>query len=59
MDETPQDQIKRQIEDPDEEFVGPYLKHGDNAVAIENLAWAAGWRINDEGYVEPLAAPCE
>lgn len=38
MHETPREQIKRQIEDPDETFVGPYEKCGDNAFAIESLA---------------------
>ena len=55
MEETPRDQIKRQIEDPDETHVGPYEKSGDCAFEIETLAWAAGWKINDEGYCEPLA----
>lgn len=54
MAETPKAQIKRQIEDPDEKYVGPYEKNGDNAFHIESLAWAAGLRINDEGYTEPL-----
>ena len=57
--ETPSEQIKREIEDPDAEFVGPYRKNGfdadtDNAFAIEALAWAAGWKINAEGYCEPM-----
>lgn len=50
MHETPKEQIKRQIEDPDEMFVGPYEKCGDNAFHIESLAWAAGLEINDEGF---------
>lgn len=54
MAETPKQQIKRQIEDPDEKFVGPYEKTGDNAFAIETLAWAAGFKINAEGFTEPL-----
>lgn len=57
MNETPEAQIKRQIEDPDETHVGPYEKNGDNAFAIESLAWAVGLRINAEGYTEPLEAP--
>ena len=48
------DQIKRQIEDPDEEFVGPYAKNGDNAFAIETVAWAAGLGITDEGYTKEV-----
>lgn len=51
--ETPKEQIKRQIEDPDDEFVGPYRKSGERANDIENLAWAAGLRITDEGFAEP------
>jgi hypothetical protein len=52
MSETPRDQIKRQIEDPDETYVGPYEKSGDNAFHIETLAWAAGLKINAEGFCE-------
>ena len=50
------DQIKHQIDHPDERFVGPYEKNGegDNAFAIETLAWAAGLKINDEGYAEEV-----
>lgn len=54
MPETPKEQIRRQIEDPEERFVGPYEKNGDNALAIETLAWAAGWTITAEGFTEPL-----
>lgn len=54
MQETPAEQIKRQIEDPDEKHVGPYEKNGDNAFHIETLAWAVGLKINDEGWTEPL-----
>lgn len=50
MHETPKEQIKRQIEDPDERIVGPYEKCGDNAIHIESLAWAAGLEITDEGF---------
>lgn len=55
MTETARDQIRRQIEDPDEEYVGPYRKSGgrDNAFEIEALAWAAGLVITDEGYAVP------
>jgi hypothetical protein len=52
--ETPSEQIKRQIEDPDETHVGPYEKSGDNAFHIETLAWAAGLQITAEGFTEPL-----
>jgi len=57
MEENPRDQIKREIEDPDEEFVGPYQKSGgaDNAHAIEVLAWAAGLEITDEGYAKEVS----
>lgn len=66
MEETPRQQIKRQIEDHYESHVGPYLKPGHaqtrkediaaigNAFHIETLAWAAGWKINGEGFCEPL-----
>lgn len=54
MAETPKEQIKRQIEDPDEKFVGPYAKSGDNAFHIETLAWAVELKVNAEGYTEPL-----
>lgn len=47
---TPKDQIKHQIDHPDEEFVGPYEKTGEHAFEIETLAWAAGLTITDEGY---------
>lgn len=50
MRETAKEQIKRQIEDPDDRFVGPYEKCGDNAIHIESLAWAAGLDITDEGF---------
>lgn len=50
MTETPKEQIKRQIDHPDEEFVGAYRKCGDNALHIEELAWAAGLVITPEGY---------
>ena len=52
--ETARQQIKRQIEDPDEVFVGPYKKSGDNAFAIETVAWAAGLEITDEGYTKEV-----
>ena len=48
--ETPKEQIKRQIEDPDSRFVGPFEKDGRNAFLIETIAWAAGLRITDEGF---------
>lgn len=50
MTETPKEQIKRQIDHPDEKFVGPYEKCGQNENAIETLAWAAGLEITSEGY---------
>jgi hypothetical protein len=50
MTGTPKDQIRRQIDDPGEEFVGAYRKCGDNALHIEELAWAAGLTITSEGY---------
>lgn len=53
MTETPKEQITRQIDHPDEKFVGPYEKSGDNAIHIESLAWAAGLTITDEGYAVP------
>lgn len=53
MAETAREQIEREINDPDEPNVGPYAKHGDNAFAIETIAWAAGLTINDEGYAVP------
>ena len=52
--ETARQQIKRQIEDPDETFVGPYEKSGDNAFEIETLAWAAGLEITDEGFAKEV-----
>lgn len=50
MPESARDQIKRQIEDPTELFVGPYEKNGDNEAEIHALAWAAGYTINEEGF---------
>lgn len=51
--ENVKDQLIRQIDHPDEEFVGPYRKTGDNEIHIESLAWAAGLRITPEGYAVP------
>lgn len=48
--ESARDQIKRQIEDPTELFVGPYEKNGDHEADIHALAWAAGYTINEEGF---------
>lgn len=53
MTETPQEQIKRQIDHPDEQFVGGFPKDGDHAFEIEELAWAAGLEITPEGYAVP------
>lgn len=50
MTDSPKEQIKRQIDHPDEKFVGPYPKDGDHAFDIETLAWAAGLEITSEGY---------
>lgn len=48
--ETPKEQIRHQIDHPDEKFVGPYPKGGEHVFDIETLAWAAGLEITSEGY---------